>query len=215
MGGFGEAGAGARRRFGRKFLAQVEERRGASHYGGELQESATEKAERLVRAGLAKLGWREAALAARKNGDTSKLKLAVKLRAETTICLSPASAGLQVSATDSRGGGNSQSGHHAGDRPDRALCRGRQLRVLLPWGPSGEEVQRTEEGGEQPQMRQQIFGLGVDGGGEFCPALQSGKQALVSAEGQTVRGQDGRGAQSGGGQAGQGGVLHAQKQRDF
>jgi len=52
-----------------------------------LEESATEKAERLVRAGLAKLGWREAALAARKNGDKSKLKLAVKLRAETTTCL--------------------------------------------------------------------------------------------------------------------------------
>jgi len=73
--------------FRKELLAQVEEKRGASHYGGELQESATEKAERLVREGLAKLGWREAALAARKNGDKSKLKLAVKLRAETTTCL--------------------------------------------------------------------------------------------------------------------------------
>jgi len=41
----------------------------------------------LVRAGLAKLGWTEAELAARKNGDKSKLKLALKLRAETTTCL--------------------------------------------------------------------------------------------------------------------------------
>jgi len=73
--------------FRKELLAQVEEKRGASHCGGELQESATEKAERLVREGLAKLGWREAALAARKNGDKSKLKLAVKLRAETTTCL--------------------------------------------------------------------------------------------------------------------------------
>jgi len=41
----------------------------------------------LVRAGLAKLGWTKAELAARKNGDKSKLKLAVKLREETTTCL--------------------------------------------------------------------------------------------------------------------------------
>jgi len=46
-----------------------------------------------VRAGLAKLGWTEAELAARKNGDKSKLKLDVKLRAETTTCLP---AGRQV-----------------------------------------------------------------------------------------------------------------------
>jgi len=73
--------------FRKELLAQVEERRGASHYGAELQESAAQKAERLVREGLAKLGWTEAELAARKNGDKSKLKLAVKLRAETTTCL--------------------------------------------------------------------------------------------------------------------------------
>ena len=73
--------------FRKELLAHVEEKRGASHYGEELPESAVQKAEWLVRDGLAKLGWTEPELAARKNGDESKLKLAVKLQAETTTCL--------------------------------------------------------------------------------------------------------------------------------
>jgi putative transposase len=82
--------------FRKELLAQVEERRGASHYGAELQESATEKAERLVREGLQKLGWAEGELAKRKKGDRAKLKLAVKLRAETTMTLKWMAARLQM-----------------------------------------------------------------------------------------------------------------------
>ncbi len=82
--------------FRKELLAQVEERRGASHYGAELQESATEKAERLVRDGLAKLGWTEAELAARRKGDQAKVKLAMKLRAETTVSLKWIAARLQM-----------------------------------------------------------------------------------------------------------------------
>ena len=82
--------------FRKELLGQVEEKRGASHYGGELQESATEKAERLVRAGLARLGWTEAELAARRKGDESKLKLAARLRAETTMTLKGIAARLQM-----------------------------------------------------------------------------------------------------------------------
>ena len=82
--------------FRKELLAQVEERRGASHYGVELQESATEKAERLVREGLQKRGWSEAELATRKKGDEAKLKLAVKLRAETTMTLKWIAARLQM-----------------------------------------------------------------------------------------------------------------------
>jgi hypothetical protein len=44
-------------------LARVEERRGAPHYGEELRERATDKAERLARDGLRMLGWTEAELA--------------------------------------------------------------------------------------------------------------------------------------------------------
>ena len=82
--------------FRKELLAQVEERRGASHYGEELQESATEKTERLVRQELEKLGWTEAELGARRKGDRAKLKLAVKLRAETTMTLKWIAARLQM-----------------------------------------------------------------------------------------------------------------------
>ena len=82
--------------FRKELLAQVEERRGASHYGKELQESATEKAERLVQEGLQKLGWTEAELATRQKGDEAKLKLAVQLRAETTMTLKWMAARLQM-----------------------------------------------------------------------------------------------------------------------
>lgn len=73
--------------FRKELLAQVEERRGASHYGIELQEGAVEKAQRLVRAELQHLGWTEAELSTRRKGDPSKLTMAMKLRAETTMSL--------------------------------------------------------------------------------------------------------------------------------
>jgi hypothetical protein len=77
-------------------LAQVEERRGASHYGEELQESATEKAQRLAREELQKLGWTEGDLATRQKGDRAKVKLAMKLRAETTVTLKWIAARLRM-----------------------------------------------------------------------------------------------------------------------
>lgn len=82
--------------FRKELLAQVERRRGASHYGTELQESAVEKAERLVREGLQKLDWTEADLATRQKGDPAKLKLAMQLRAETTMTLKWIAARLQM-----------------------------------------------------------------------------------------------------------------------
>ena len=69
---------------------------GVSHYGAELQESATEKAERSVREGLQNLGWTEDDLATRTKGDRAKLQLAVKLRAETTMTLKWIAARLQM-----------------------------------------------------------------------------------------------------------------------
>jgi REP element-mobilizing transposase RayT len=82
--------------FRKELLAQVEERRGASHYGEELQESATAKAERLVAEGLRKRGWTEAELSTRRKGDRSKVKLAVKLRAETTMSVKWIAARLHM-----------------------------------------------------------------------------------------------------------------------
>ena len=82
--------------FRKELLAQVEERRGVSHYGAELQESATGKAERLVGEGLTKLGWTEADLAERKKGDRAKLGLAMTLRAGTTMTLKWIAARLRM-----------------------------------------------------------------------------------------------------------------------
>ena len=82
--------------FRKELLAQVEEWRGASHYGEELQASATAKAERMAQEGLEALGWTEAELGARRRGDGAKLKLAVKLRAETTMTLQWIAARLQM-----------------------------------------------------------------------------------------------------------------------
>ncbi len=82
--------------FRQELMAQVEARRGASHYGEELRESATAMAERLVREELQRLGWTEAELAVRRKGDRAKLKLAVKLRAETAMTLRWIAARLQM-----------------------------------------------------------------------------------------------------------------------
>jgi REP element-mobilizing transposase RayT len=73
--------------FRAELLAAAEERVGASHYGAERQAAGEVRAERLVRAGLAALGWTEEELSGRAKGDPGKVKLARQLRAETTMTL--------------------------------------------------------------------------------------------------------------------------------
>ena len=82
--------------FRQELLAQVSERQGDWHYGAELVESAQAKAERLLAAELAREGWTEADLAGRRKGDRVKLKLAAKLRAETTMTLEWIAERLQM-----------------------------------------------------------------------------------------------------------------------
>jgi len=43
----------------KQLLARMAERRGAWHYGEQLQESAEERAEGLIRAALKRKGWTE------------------------------------------------------------------------------------------------------------------------------------------------------------
>lgn len=71
----------------KELLAQASERVGAQHYGTERQESGEAKAERLVREELGKLSWPEADLAARRKGDPGKVRIARRLRQETTMTL--------------------------------------------------------------------------------------------------------------------------------
>jgi REP element-mobilizing transposase RayT len=71
--------------FRKELLAQMKEQMGEHHYGEERAETEQEQAEGMVREGLKRLGWKEADLEARRKGDREKLKLAVRLRVETTV----------------------------------------------------------------------------------------------------------------------------------
>jgi putative transposase len=70
--------------FRRELLVQMKEQVGEHHYGEERTATEEERAEQIVREGLKRLGWREEDLAARRKGDREKLKLALRLRSETT-----------------------------------------------------------------------------------------------------------------------------------
>src|SRR5277367_442591 len=86
------------RAFRQELLAQMKEQMGEHHYGEERAETEEEEAERMVREGLKRLGWKEADLAARRKGDVKKVKLAVRLRAETTVTVKWMAGRLQMGA---------------------------------------------------------------------------------------------------------------------
>ena len=73
--------------FRKELLAQMAEKAGHSHYGEELRESAEEKAERIVSHEMKKLGWKEADLERHLKGDRRKVRIARRLRQETTMTL--------------------------------------------------------------------------------------------------------------------------------
>ena len=58
---------------------------GAHHYGEEIGESAEEKAGGIIAEELAKLGWKAANLGQRRKGDAGKVRMARRLRRETTV----------------------------------------------------------------------------------------------------------------------------------
>ena len=70
-----------------ELLAKASERVGAQHHGTQRQETEEAKAERLVREELATLGWDEGELARRRKGDPEKVRIARRLRQETTMTL--------------------------------------------------------------------------------------------------------------------------------
>jgi hypothetical protein len=82
--------------FRRELLAQMSERVGPEHYGAEIRESAQQKAERLVQQELKIIGWTEAVLAARPKGAPQKLRIALRLRRETTMTLAWIAQRLQM-----------------------------------------------------------------------------------------------------------------------
>jgi REP-associated tyrosine transposase len=68
-------------------LARMDERAGPEHYGPEIRASGLAKAERVVAAELARRGWRESDLPRRRKGDPGKVRIAQRLRRETTMTL--------------------------------------------------------------------------------------------------------------------------------
>jgi len=71
--------------FRKELLGQMKEQMKEHHFGEERAETEQEEAEEIVREGMKRLGWKEADLEARRKGDREKLKLAVRLREETTV----------------------------------------------------------------------------------------------------------------------------------
>lgn len=72
------------------------ERVAPNHYGGERHETGVQKAERIVREELNRLGWPEAELRARRKGHSGKVRIARRLRQETTMSLKWIAARLQM-----------------------------------------------------------------------------------------------------------------------
>jgi len=73
--------------FRQELLAAAAERVGASHYGADRRESGEERAGRIVREELRRGGWKEGDLPGKRKGDEFKVRLARRLRRETTMSL--------------------------------------------------------------------------------------------------------------------------------
>ncbi len=73
--------------FRKELLEMISERMGAEHYGAERHESAEARAERVLAEELKRARWAEAILAERRKGDLKKIKIAQRLRRETTMTL--------------------------------------------------------------------------------------------------------------------------------
>jgi hypothetical protein len=79
-------------------LKQTGTAAGRSHYGPELQQSAEEKAERLVQEELARIHWNQETLRTRRKGDPAKVEIALRLREKTTMTVAWIASRLQMGA---------------------------------------------------------------------------------------------------------------------
>ena len=87
--------------FKRQLLEQMEGKL-REHHSGELRrESAVAKAERIVGEELARMGWTEADLAARRKHAPEKLALAARLRRETTLSIKAIAARVHLGTSKS------------------------------------------------------------------------------------------------------------------
>jgi hypothetical protein len=73
--------------FRQDLLVQVQHQAGPCHVGEEVYQSAQAKAEGIVREELEALGWSALDLERHRKGDPAKLKIAERLRNQTTMTL--------------------------------------------------------------------------------------------------------------------------------
>ncbi len=73
--------------FRQELLTQIVGRAGEHHYAEERQASDEVKARGIVAAELKRMGWTEEDLARRRKGDGEKVRIARRLRDETTMTL--------------------------------------------------------------------------------------------------------------------------------
>ncbi len=77
----------------------MNKRLGEHHNGVEKQESAQQHAERLVKEELRRRKWTEADLVNRRKEDRDKVRIALRLRRETTMTLRWIAQRLQMGAS--------------------------------------------------------------------------------------------------------------------
>ena len=82
--------------FRQELLGQMSEKVGRSHYGPEVQETAEDRARRILAEELRRRKWTEADLAKKRKGDAGKVEMARRLRAETTMTLAWIAQRLQM-----------------------------------------------------------------------------------------------------------------------
>ena len=73
--------------FRQELLAQAEGKAGPNHYAGRRQESSEAKARRIVAEELRRMGWRPGEMGKRLKADPDKVRIARRLRGETTMTL--------------------------------------------------------------------------------------------------------------------------------
>src|SRR5438034_1161936 len=104
----GEAGADYRKlrrgwcwgaeTFRKELLGQMKKQMGAEHYGAEREETVEVQAEGIVVEEMKRRRWGEKELGRRAKGDSGKVAMAVRLRAETTVTVKWIAKRLQMGA---------------------------------------------------------------------------------------------------------------------
>jgi REP element-mobilizing transposase RayT len=73
--------------FRQEMLEAEADNAGEHHYGSDRFETGQEKARRIIAQELKRMGWKEKELDLKRKGDPEKVKLARRIRAETTMTL--------------------------------------------------------------------------------------------------------------------------------